>query len=246
MLKPLHKNDTQISPFVATVDWNLSNTFNNWTVLTEHSGGLPIALEYVDYTPDTAFTNSTCNVALEQQPGDLVAFREGEKTTGLFYPDTDPANTDGTYKRMVFSQVQNMFYNNFRDPTKIWGLEYLDFENSQTKRFLSDKFDLYDVPTAVFGEKIIPSSVVIYNRSLDNDYTIQDDGKGNLFAMSNLFSHQQEVGDFTNEFVSGSSGVCNEYLLITGSATIPTASALMVSLLAAYGFTASLSWTLIP
>jgi hypothetical protein len=217
MLKPLHKSDTQISPFVTTADWSLSNVFNGSTILTEHSGGLPVALEYIDYAPTVATDNSTCNIALEQQPENLVSYREGKKTIGLFYPETDPVNIDGTYKRMVHSQIQNVFYNNFRDPTKIWGLEYLDFEKSQTKRFLVDKFDLYDIPTRVFGEKIIPSSVVIYNRSLDNDYTIQDDGNGNLFAGSNLFSHQQEIGDFTNEFVIGSSSICDVYFSISGS-----------------------------
>lgn len=211
MLKPLHKSDTQTAPFVVTKDWNLSNTFNDWVVLTEHSGGLPVALEYEEYLTTTASLNSSCNVALEQQDGDKVLFRHGKKETGLFYPEAESINIDGTYKRMVYSQVQNMFYNNFRDPTKIWGLEYLDFENSQTKRFLSERFDLYDVPTAVFGEKIVENTVVIYNQALDNDYLIVDDGKGNLVAISNLFSKQQEVGDFTNEFVSGSVPDCNGY-----------------------------------
>jgi hypothetical protein len=211
MLKSLHKRDTQTSPFVVTKDWNLSNTFNDWVVLTEHSGGLSVALEYEEYLTTTASVNSSCNIALEQQGSDRVLFRKGQKATGVFYPDDENVNIDGTYKRMVYSQVQNMFYNSFRDPTKIWGLEYLDFENSQTKRFLSDEFNLYNVPTSIFGEKIVPNTVIIRNQTLDNDYSIVDDGKGNLFAVSNLFSRVQELGDFTNDFVSGISSYCDAY-----------------------------------
>jgi hypothetical protein len=211
VLKNLHKSDTQTAPFVVTKNWNLSNTFNDWVVLTEHSGGLPVALEYEEYLPTTASLNSSCNVALEQQDEDKILFRQGEKVIGLFYPDLESLNLDGTYKRMVYSQVQNMFYNNFRDPTKIWGLEYLDFENSQTKRFLSDGFNLYDIPTTVFGEKIVENSVVIYNQTSDNDYVIVDDGYGNLVAVRNLFSKQQEVGDFSNDIDSGSNPDCRGY-----------------------------------
>lgn len=213
MLKPLHKSDTKSSPFIMTKDWNLSNTFNDWVVLTEHSGGLPVAAEYAEYIDSelTISINSSCNVALEQQDGDKIRVRKGKKSSGIFYPDTEELNLDGTYKRIVHSQIRNMFYNSFRDPTQIWGLEYLDFENSQTKRFLGDGFVLYDVPTDVFGEKVLENSVVIYDRVSDDNYTIIDDGRGNLMAVRNLFSKKQELGEFSNEFLSGSSGYCNGY-----------------------------------
>ena len=213
MLKPLHKSDTKTLPFITTKDWSLSNTFNDWVVLTEHSGGLPVAMEYTEYIDSelTISINSSCNVALEQQDGDRVNFRKGRKSSGIFYPDEEQTNIDGTYKRIVHSQVRNMFYNNFRDPTQIWGLEYLDFENSQTKRFLGDEFVLYDVPTNVFGEKVLENTVVIYDRVSDDNYTIIDDGHGNLVAVQNLFSRKQELGDFANEFLSGSSSYCNGY-----------------------------------
>lgn len=213
MLKPLHKSDTKTLPFITTKDWSLSNTFNDWVVLTEHSGGLPVAMEYTEYIDSelTISINSSCNVALEQQDGDRVKFRTGKKSSGIFYPDSEETNIDGTYKRVVHSQVRNMFYNNFRDPTQIWGLEYLDFENSQTKRFLGDAFVLYDVPTDIFGEKVLENTVVIYDRVSDDNYTIIDDGHGNLVAVQNLFSKKQELGDFANEFLSGSSSYCNGY-----------------------------------
>ena len=210
MLKSLHKNDTLTTPFVATKDWNLSNVANDNLVLTEHSGS-PVALEFLDYSPTTFATGSLCNIALEQQDADRVLYREGQQASGLFYTSSEQVNVDGTYKRLVYSQVQNMFYNNYRDPTKIWGLEYLDFDISQTKRFLSEKFKLYDVPVDIFGEKIVPNSVVVYEKETDNNYTITDDGYGNLYATKNLFSRQQEIGNFENEFQTGSNVVCSEY-----------------------------------
>jgi len=210
MLKPLHKNDTLTTPFVATKNWNLSNVTNDDLVLTEHSGS-PVALEFLDYFPTTSVTGSSCNISLEQQTADRVLYREGQQASGLFYTSSEQVNVDGTYKRLVYSQVQNMFYNNYRDPTKIWGLEYLDFDISQTKRFLSEKFKLYDVPVDIFGEKLVPNSVVIYEQETDNDYTITDDGYGNLYAAKNLFSRQQELGDFVNEFQTGSNFECSEY-----------------------------------
>jgi hypothetical protein len=55
--------------------------------------------------------------------------------------------------------------------------------------------------------------VVIRDTSLDNDYTIEDDGYGNLTARQNLFSKQQEIGDFINEFDSTiTSSACDSYL----------------------------------
>ena len=213
MLKVLHKDDTLTSPFVATKDWSLSNITNIDVILMEHSGssGLPVGVEYLSFGPNSVVTASNCDVALEQQSSDLATYRDGLNVPGLFYPDTDPQNADGTYQRMVYSQVVNMFYNTYRDPTKIWGLEQIDFDLSQTKRFIADKFKMFQIPTVVYGEKILPNSVVLYDDTTDNNYTITDDGNCNLFAGPNLFSSQQELGEFVNEFLTGSTNYCDVY-----------------------------------
>ena len=218
MLKLLHKDDTQTTPFVATKNWELSNVTNGDLILMEHSGsdGLPVALEYLEYSTNSLpITASGCNIALEQQSENLATLREGLKVTGLFYPDQDPQNIDGTYKRMIYAQVSNMFYNTYRDPTKIWGTETLDFELSKTEKFVSDRFRLIDVPTVVFGEKMLPSTVVLYDTTTDNNYTITDDGNCNLFAGSNLFSKQQELGEYQNNYLTGSSDLCDYYNTIS-------------------------------
>lgn len=217
MLKALHKNDTQLTPFIVTKDWELSNVTNEDLVLMEHTGspGLPVALEYLEFTPYNPITASGCNIAQEQQLDDLVYLRDGLRQTGLFYPNTDPVNSDGTFKRVVYSQISNTFYNSYRDPTKIWGIEQIDFDKSKTQRFITDEFKLLNIPRVVFGEKIIENTVVMFDTTNDNNYTITDDGNCNLYAGTNLFSHQQELGEFVNSFYSGSFPYCDFYNTIS-------------------------------
>ena len=219
MLKSLHKNDTQTIPYIATKNWELSNVANEDLILMEHSGsdGFPVAIEYLDYGPTQILVSYGCNLAKEQQDLDKIIPRSGLKTTGIFYPELDLKNTDGTYQRVVYSQIATTFYNRFRDPTKMWGMEEIDFERSQTKRFIADKFKLFDIPQIVFGEKVLENTVVLYDTTTDNDYIITDDGHCNLFAGTNLFSRQQEVRHIKNEFALGFDYFCDGYNNNTGS-----------------------------
>jgi len=217
MIKSLKQYEIQVTPFFATKTWDLNNTSNDNLLLFESTSsddGLPFAVEFIDYGDGSKYplNNNSCSIALEQQPNDLATIEFGLNVSGLFYPDTDPINSDGTYKRLIYSQIKTSFYNSYLDPTKIWGIENIDFDNSQTKRFLADEFELIGVPRIVYGERIVPNTVVIYDNTTDNNYTISDDGNGNLFAGNNLFSHQQELGEYSNQFVSNvSSSYCNNY-----------------------------------
>jgi hypothetical protein len=223
MFKDLKRYQVRLTPFQATKNCALNNTENDSLLLFESTGsddGEPIDLEYIDWGTggSTPNTSSECEVALEQQDANQAGYREGKSVTGPFYPDTDPVNVDGTYQRSVYSQVRTSFYNTYRDPTKLFGMENVDFERGKTKRRLAAKLRMFDIPRHVFGDKIIPSTVVIRDTSLDNDYTIEDDGYGNLTARQNLFSKQQEIGDFTNEFLVGTEHTCDDYLMLTSSA----------------------------
>lgn len=209
MLKTLKRDDTTLSPYIATKNWDLSNIANTDLILAEN--GNPVAVENVTYEFLQTIPNYNCKLAKEDQPNDLAIFREGLKTSGLFYPDLDPQNIDGTYKRMVYSQIKTMFYNNYRNPTQIWGTEKIDFDLSGTKKFLSDLIKVFYIPTSIMGEKIIEGSVQVKDNTLDNDYLITDDGQNNLFAGTNLFSKQQEIGKHPNIFATGSDSFCNSY-----------------------------------
>lgn len=211
MVKSLKKYEIQLTPFAATKHWTLNNTDNSNLLLTEDN--FPIALEFLDYGDGRTLpvVNSACDIALEQQNNDLANLTEGLKVTGPFYPETDPQNLDGTYKRPIYYQVKTLFYNTYLDPTKIWGVENIDFQESKTQRQLSDRFRLIDIPKNVFGDKITPLSVNMFDNTLDNNYLITDDGNGNLFAGTNLFSNQQELGEYRNNFKMGSSSFCDFY-----------------------------------
>jgi hypothetical protein len=212
MIKLLKKYQVQSTPFNATKKWSLNNTENDNLLLTED--GIPYALEFLDYGDGSGLPvdNASCDIALEQQDANLAIVEEGLNVTGIFYPNSDPQNIDGTYKRSIYYQVKTMFYNLYLDPTKMWGSEDIDFELSETKRKLSDKFRLINIPRTVFGDKIIPNTVIAYDDSSDNEYTITDDGNGNLFAGTNIFAYQQELGYFSNSFDANStSSYCNWY-----------------------------------
>jgi hypothetical protein len=212
MIKSLKKYQVQLTPFEATKNWALNNSDNDNLLLTEDD--FPIALEFIDYGDGSGlpYENSLCDIALEQQGTDLATVEDGLYVTGPFYPDTEPANIDGTYKRSIYYQVRTMFYNLYLYPTKIWGTENIDFELSKTKRILAEQFRLFDIPRIVFGDKMTPKSITMTDNSLDNPYTVTDDGNGNMFAGTNLFSHQQELGEYGNEFIANeSSSLCDWY-----------------------------------
>ncbi len=217
MIKLLKKYQVQVTPFVTTKNWNLNNVYNENLILFESTGsddGLPFALEFLDYGDgsELPITNSLCDITLEQQTNDLATSQTGLNVKDIVNINSEPTNDDGTYKRSIYHQVKTMFYNSYLDPSKIWGIENIDFTLSQTKRNLSDQFRLIDIPRNVYGDKIMPKTVKVYDNTLDNVYTITDDGNGNLFANKNLFSHQQELGEYKNTFISNmSSSYCNYY-----------------------------------
>ena len=221
MIKLLKRYEIHTTPFEATKNWAINNIRNDNLLLYESTGsddGLPYALEYVDYGSniDYPVPISSCDISLEQQDADLANLESGLNIIGIFYPELDPQNIDGTYLRSVYHQVKTMFYNQYFDPTKIWGVENIDFPLSKTERRLSDEFRLLDIPRNVFGDKIIPKSVAMTDSTTDNEYLITDDGNGNLFAGTNLFSHQQEIRHHNNEFTLGYSYFCDAGML-TGS-----------------------------
>lgn len=175
---------------------------------------VPLAQEFIDYlgSGDLPILNRECNVALEQQVDDKVLYEEGQKLDGPFYVESDPKNNTGTFKRLIYSQIKNAFYNEWNDPTKMFGMENIDFQLSSTRKFLAESFRLFNVSHNYFGEKILENTVTLVDNSLDDNFRINDDGKGNILAKENLFSRVQEVGDFNNYInVSTTSSYCDTY-----------------------------------
>ena len=158
-----------------------------------------LAREFIDYDSDTlsGSLNRIFNIALEQQESDEIIFEEGISGSGLFFPEA-PQNLNGSYKRLVYHQILQAFYNNRKNPVQIFGIENVDFPLSETLRYLGTQCKVFTLPQILFGEKLVEGSIVFADNTHDDDYIITDDSKGNLFAKTNLFSKIQEVRKFGN------------------------------------------------
>jgi hypothetical protein len=207
MIKNINYQNVLTTPFVVRKDWSLSSIQNDDLVLIEQSASveeIPVALDYIDYYGSSfSFVNSECSIALEQQTPDTVIYREGEKRSGIFYPELEPQNIDGTYKRLVYSQLEKAFYNFYRNPLQIFGIENIDFQLGKTERYISEFFREFEVPQYIFGDKITKGTVILTDNSLDDVVVVQDDAYGNLYAKENLFSKIQEVRHLGNVILDG-------------------------------------------
>lgn len=140
-------------------------------------------------TMDVPFTNSLCNLCLEQSEDNFLTIEDGFKVEQFvrFNPKIERQNLNDTYKRIVYDQIKNLFYNDSKDPTKLLGLENLDTFLDGKSRVIYDKVKVVTIPQAYFGDKIMENSVEIIEDSSDQTYTIVDDGDGNLYVKENVF-----------------------------------------------------------
>jgi hypothetical protein len=211
MLKQLKKTDVTTSPFRATKARELYNVQNPDQVILEQDSAsvvipeTPIALDYVDYITGTPLLNRDCDIALEQQTADLALYEEG--ISGSVKPfDSASAEINlntGTYKVLLYNQMYRAFYNEYHNPTEIFGMENIDFPLNKANRYLADKFRMFTIPRFVMGDKIAPGSVQFQDTSFDDNVEVQDDSNGNLIAGSNLFSKVQEVRVLGNWVLPG-------------------------------------------
>lgn len=142
-----------------------------------------------DLAMDVPFTNSICNLCLEQTEDNFLTIEDGIKTEQFikFDPNIEVQNLSDTYKRIIYDQTKNLFYNDSKDPTKLLGLENLDVILDGKKRVIYDRIKVVTIPQAYFGDKIMENSVEIIENSSDQTYTVVDDGKGNLHVKEKVF-----------------------------------------------------------
>lgn len=221
MIKHINHQNVSTTPFVAAKARALFNIQGDDVVIAEpnvYPNGTDISLDYVDYNIGDPILNGECNIALEQQGLDSLGYEEGITGSGTFNSASDARNTDGTYKSLVHRQTKNAFYNTYNNPTEIFGVEHIDFPLSKTLRNLSDHFRMFTIPNIVFGDKIQPKSVRLYDTLLDDNVVIFDDGYQNLMGGYNLFSRVQEVrtwpsgaGQQNDVFPGTASCICPTY-----------------------------------
>lgn len=230
MIKNINPQNFLTTPFVAAKGWNLFNNDNEDLVALEGTGSeFTVALEFFDYSVSPPAVNSSCSIALEQQSNDELEYQEAITGSGTFFPDSEPTNPDGTYKRLVHSQIASTFYNAYGNPIEILGMDYIDFPLGKTLRNLSESARVFTIPRNIFGERIQENTVFLMDNSLDDNVEIVDDGYQNLIAKTNLFSKVQEVRHLGNVISEGTSSfVCSGDLPPSPPVFAPVLSAMQV------------------
>lgn len=242
MIKHINKQNLLTTPFVAAKSWDLYNVNPLELVLTELTGSEEdVALEYVDYTVNPPTVNRDCNIALEQQSSDRAIIEEGISGSGTFLPNSEIVNPrTNTFKRLVYDQTQKAFYNSYRNPLEIFGLDNIDFPLGKTNRFIADRFIMFTIPTSIFGERMKENTIQILDDTFDDNLLVTDDGYGNLIAGKNLFSKVQEVRHFANLIFDGTSSfICGTASVIVPPAFAPELAASQIS----FNEDVSVTWT---
>ena len=215
MIKHISNKNILTTPFTAVKGWTLFNTISDDLVLLE-TNDFFVAFEYVNFYVTPPVLDRVCNIALQYNTNNDAQVEEGISGSGFFYPDTEAQNRNGTYKRLVYAQTAQTFYNTYHNPVQIFGMDNIDFPLSRTNRNLGNQFLLFSISPNVMGDKIVEGSVRMYDLFLDDNATITDDSYGNLIIGNNLFSKIQEVRHIENIVVDGTADT-NCPLPITGS-----------------------------
>lgn len=179
MSKPITRSDKTIRPF---------KTFKNWSITTTGS-------------------NDPFHLCLDSRelPLSEIKVLEGISSSGIFYPlsnsrydaSSNPVNFDGSYKSVIYSTYNHLFYRDaLTNPINTFGVEYADVsvDGKYENRNINNRIVVAKIPQTVFGEKIRPLSVNIYDESNPHvRYHIQDDGYTNLILQGSEFSTVQEL-----------------------------------------------------
>jgi len=222
MIKILNPQNIMVTPIVSNVQWNL-NTDDIGLILLD-TASVPLgaeydnnpalntlALEYLDYFNYSGtgpiLENYSCSIALDAPPDQRIVIQNGEYDNTPFQL-TNTKNLDGTYTRLVYNEISNLFYNKYKNPLKILGLDNIDFELSNTYRYLANEFLIFNISPTIFGDQVVPYSISLTNLDIDDNVTIMDDGYDNIVVGTNIFYKIQEVRSFPNSLYTGSIGVC--------------------------------------
>jgi len=202
MIKNISNKNILVTPFTAAKKWVLYNTVNDDLILLSTND--TVAYDYLDYFLTPPAVNSVCSIAITYNVIDNPVCQEAISGSGIFYPDIEPKNKDGTYKRLVYNEIAKMFYNTYRNPTQIFGMNNIDFQLGKTDRILGNQFLIFNISKDTMGDRLVPGSIVMYDLKYDDNSVIFDDANGNLIIGNNLFSKVQEIRHISNIVQDGS------------------------------------------
>lgn len=131
------------------------------------------------------YKNWTVNQAATSSYGMFVQY--GISGSGVFNSHSDAQNNDGSYKRLVWSSIQHLYY-----PTRSLALREPLHPRAYLRNFIDiDKIDLItrnlnkgvgigvlNIPVKVYGEEIKPGTILLQTGSVK----IKDDGNYNLYV----------------------------------------------------------------
>lgn len=210
MIKSLNNNDIIVTPFITNKEWETDNSNPDLILWMSQSNGQlltgSIACTYIDYgdnSPQYPITNSYCTLLTQQQDNvdiNYINIQKGVYNPNIIYPisnfkqnteleqepDRNKINIDGTYTDVVYATTQHLFYNNYNNFTKTFGLETAD--ESKIIKNLTYEMDILNIPINNFGETIVPKTLKIKDYVLGNDNLIIDDGNCNLIISGSIFS----------------------------------------------------------
>ena len=135
---------------------------------------------------------------------EYIKILKGTNVTGSFSLDSDPV-TEGQYERLIYSQINHLFYQNFTSSLNTSSLATsLYYESQSTNRLTGSYFDynensslIKNFPTeSNAGIRVLSISKNLYGQQIQpyqfelssSAYYIKDDGIGNLIDLKNSSS----------------------------------------------------------
>lgn len=180
-----------------TIAVQFSNSGSNWSSLGTKitSSGLEsnpydsISFHY-NLNLDTFVTDSNCSILLEQDQKNFSIIQDGIQigSSVPFNVETEEINFDDSFKRIIYNQTYNSFYDLHRGPTKLLGLNNLDILLDKKNRIVHNKLKSITIPQIYIGDQILENSIEIIDDGGDQTYSVIDDGTGNLLIKDNIYS----------------------------------------------------------
>lgn len=162
------------------------------------SGSCSGTLNSDAYLADTNFIN-------QNVPDFEIGLNVGSGS--VFYPVDDshwnstdnPVNKNGTYKRLVYNTVKNMYYNRYNNCYEIFGFDRYNVSNANLN--LSNEFSLFSFHVNQAGDTLRPNSIVINNQTGDVVGNIYDDGNNNLYLTGSHFVNSYEFNSTSRDLI---------------------------------------------
>ncbi len=124
----------------------------------------------------------------------------GISGSGVFNSHSDAQNADGSYKRLVWSSIQHLYYptRSLREPLHplAYSRNFIDIDKiGLITRSLDQGSDIavMNVPVKVYGEEIKPGTILFESSSGGGTIKVLDDGNYNLYVSQSGVSPTSSV-----------------------------------------------------